>query len=219
MADLKVSVRDTAGTVFSKGRFTRERIFESATREFAQKGYAGARIDDIAREAGVNRQRLYAYFGDKEGLFREVWKRTFELIYQEDREFLDLNEEDVPELGTIILDRYMAFHDRHPEFWRIFVMENLLGGSHGRPGRPSDEQPFSHLRSLYVRGQESGVYRPEVSFESFIFVLMAVSFFYISNMKTMSDTLGTDLADPDVKNRMVREIALMMFHRESADER
>ncbi|RKX97359.1 MAG: hypothetical protein DRZ90_06540, partial [Spirochaetes bacterium] len=46
-----------------KGRATRSRIFEVATKEFAMKGYAGARIDVIAREAKINKQRIYAYFG------------------------------------------------------------------------------------------------------------------------------------------------------------
>ncbi len=40
------------------------------------------------------------------------------------------------------------------------------------------------------------------SFETFIFVLTGISFFYASNMKTMSDTLGSDLSDPDIKAKM-----------------
>lgn len=86
-----------------KGRATRSRIFEVATKEFAMKGYAGARIDVIAREAKINKQRIYAYFGDKEGLFVEVWKRTSELIYEKTQEFLDLGEKDVPDLGLSLI--------------------------------------------------------------------------------------------------------------------
>lgn len=194
-----------------KGRATRDRIFEVATREFSLKGFAGARIDEIAREAGINKQRIYAYFGDKDGLFLEVWKRTFELIYEEDREFLDLTEKDIPELGRIVLAAYMDFHEKHPEFWRIFVMENQFGGRHGRPGHSRDDTPFGHLRDLYSLGQDRAVYSKDVSFETFIFVLTGISFFYASNMKTMSDTLGSDLSDPDIKAKMSDEICLMMF--------
>jgi AcrR family transcriptional regulator len=200
-----------SGAPSPKGRATRNRIFEAAAREFSLKGYAGARIDEIALEAGINKQRIYAYFGDKDGLFLEVWKRTFELIYEEDREYLDLTEEDVPELGRIILAGYMDFHEKHPEFWRIFVMENLFGGRHGRPGHNRDDTPFGHLRELYMLGQKKGDYSDKVSFETFIFVLTGISFFYASNMKTMSDTLGTDLSDPEIKEKMMHEICLMMF--------
>lgn len=201
-----------------KGRATRNRIFEVATREFSLKGFSGARIDEIAREAGINKQRIYAYFGDKDGLFLEVWKRTFELIYEEDREFLDLTEEDIPDLGRKILSGYMAFHEKHPEFWRIFVMENLFGGRHGRPGHGREDAPFGHLRDLYSTGQDRAVYSKDVSFETFIFVLMGISFFYASNMKTMSDTLVSDLSDPDVKEKMLSEICLMMFGERSRHE-
>ena len=54
---------------------TRKRILDAASAEFAAKGFAGARVDAIAREASINKRMLYHYFGDKEGLFREVLRR------------------------------------------------------------------------------------------------------------------------------------------------
>jgi AcrR family transcriptional regulator len=54
---------------------TQQRILEAALEEFAGKGFAGARVDVIARRARINKRMLYHYFGDKEGLFREVLRR------------------------------------------------------------------------------------------------------------------------------------------------
>src|SRR4051794_4820714 len=54
---------------------TQQRILEAAFKEFAEKGFAGARVDEIARSAGVNKRMLYHYFGAKEALFREVLRR------------------------------------------------------------------------------------------------------------------------------------------------
>src|SRR5207245_2675783 len=51
---------------------TRERIRRAARREFVAKGFAGARVDAIARSAAVNKRMLYHYFGDKEALYRAV---------------------------------------------------------------------------------------------------------------------------------------------------
>jgi TetR/AcrR family transcriptional regulator len=51
---------------------TRERILEVATDEFAAKGFAGARVEEIARGAQVNKQLLYYYFGSKQALYDEV---------------------------------------------------------------------------------------------------------------------------------------------------
>jgi AcrR family transcriptional regulator len=54
---------------------TQQRILEAALEEFAAKGFAGARVDVIAQRARINKRMLYHYFGDKEGLFREVLRR------------------------------------------------------------------------------------------------------------------------------------------------
>jgi TetR/AcrR family transcriptional regulator len=54
---------------------TRARILSAALKEFAANGFAGARVDAIARRAAINKRMLYHYFGDKEGLFRAVLRR------------------------------------------------------------------------------------------------------------------------------------------------
>jgi AcrR family transcriptional regulator len=54
---------------------TQERILAAALREFSEKGFAGARVDRIARRARVNKRMLYHYFGNKESLFREILAR------------------------------------------------------------------------------------------------------------------------------------------------
>jgi TetR/AcrR family transcriptional regulator len=57
---------------------TQERILEAAFREFAFNGFAGARVDKIARRASINKRMLYHYFGDKRALFREVLRRKID---------------------------------------------------------------------------------------------------------------------------------------------
>jgi AcrR family transcriptional regulator len=54
---------------------TRARILSAALKEFAANGFTGARVDAIARRAAINKRMLYHYFGDKEGLFREVLRQ------------------------------------------------------------------------------------------------------------------------------------------------
>jgi TetR/AcrR family transcriptional regulator len=48
------------------------RIGAAAREEFARRGYAGARVDQIARRAGVNKQLLFYYYHSKRGLFQAV---------------------------------------------------------------------------------------------------------------------------------------------------
>jgi len=56
-------------------RRSRERILSAALKEFAAKGFAGARVDAIARRASINKRMLYHYFGDKEELFKAILRR------------------------------------------------------------------------------------------------------------------------------------------------
>src|SRR2546427_2012489 len=58
---------------------TREQILSAALQEFSAKGFAGARVDVIARRAAINKRMLYHYFGDKAGLFREVDRKSTRL--------------------------------------------------------------------------------------------------------------------------------------------
>ena len=51
---------------------TRRRILDAALKVFAECGFAGARVNEIAHRAATNKRMLYHYFGDKEGLFRAV---------------------------------------------------------------------------------------------------------------------------------------------------
>jgi AcrR family transcriptional regulator len=62
-------------TVCRNPRQSQERILDAALKEFAAQGFAGARVDAIARRARINKRMLYHYFGDKKHLFREVLRR------------------------------------------------------------------------------------------------------------------------------------------------
>lgn len=55
---------------------TRTRILDAALQEFSAEGFAGARVDTIARLAGCNKQLIYHYFKDKGGLYEAVTVRA-----------------------------------------------------------------------------------------------------------------------------------------------
>jgi hypothetical protein len=67
----------------SKSENSKYKILKAARKVFAEKGYDGARVDEIAREAGINKAMLYYYFSSKENILREVII-NISLIYKED---------------------------------------------------------------------------------------------------------------------------------------
>jgi AcrR family transcriptional regulator len=71
----------------------RAKILDAASRAFAEEGFAGARVDEIARRAGVNKAMLYYHVGDKRALYGEVLKRNFGRIEK-------ALEENLPDEGS-----------------------------------------------------------------------------------------------------------------------
>ena len=103
---------------------TRQRILDAALAEFADKGYAGARVREIAQRAGVNSQLISYYFGGKEGLYNELmatWHRQEALMAQEDASFAD---------GIV---GYLRAFAARPELLRMFAWEGLTRQAGPRP--------------------------------------------------------------------------------------
>ena len=67
-----------AKTIPKKGKpLIYDKILKSATTEFAAKGFAGARMDEIARQAKINKAMIYYHIGDKKSLYDAVLNSSF----------------------------------------------------------------------------------------------------------------------------------------------
>src|SRR5437667_11802135 len=86
-----VSSLSKGGRAGSRGEpeKTRAAILKAALEEFAHEGVTGARTDEIARSAGVNKALLYYYFKDKEGLYSAVLEQVFSGLYSRVNAVLD----------------------------------------------------------------------------------------------------------------------------------
>ena len=62
----------------NKDQSTEQKILHAAKKVFHQKGYEGARMQDIADEAGINKALLHYYFRKKENLFDRVFQETLQ---------------------------------------------------------------------------------------------------------------------------------------------
>ena len=190
---------------------TQTKILAAARDVFSAQGFHGATIDEIALAAQVNKQRIYAYFHNKEGLFAAVLKDCFQAIVTAEKSFFNLLDEDIPHLGEILLRHYLAFHEQHPYFWRLIAWENLDGGKHIAVLEGLRDQAFAHLRELYRKGQKMAIYSQTVSFETFIYVLSAISYFYYSNQHTLVKTLNLNLFDPAIRDWIMEQSLKLIF--------
>jgi len=184
---------------------TREKILKTARKLFALKGFHGVSVDEIAEKADVNKQRIYAYFDSKSGLFEASLLSAFSDVNSEDDKLLALSEKSIPDLSAIILEHYMNTHEEYPDFRRLISWANLEADNFFRCLKNIKEKSFSHLRQLYGKGQKKGFFKKNVSFETYIFSLMAISFFYYSNRQTMRNTLSSDFFSRQGVTTLVHE--------------
>lgn len=98
----------------SSKRETLERIFAAAKREFAAKGLAGARIDDIAREAGITKQLIYHYFRSKDELFGTILDESSQAVFAA-LQHLDLEQLPPTQAVKTLLERMFELYRDDPE--------------------------------------------------------------------------------------------------------
>ncbi len=96
---------------------TKARLLEAAAGEFGEYGIAGARVQRIAAAAGVNKQLIYAYFGDKEQLFETVLRGVLADI----AEAVPVDPDDLPGYVGQMFDYVLTHHDR----MRLFFWDKL----------------------------------------------------------------------------------------------
>ena len=195
-----------------RAKITRQQILTAATAEFSQKGLHGARVDEIAKRAAVNKERIYAYFGSKEQLFRETLREAISEIISEEQTLLTQLAQDPTRMTEVTLEHYLGFLERHPHFWRLLAWENLSGGAEAEALSGVREQTFKEMRQLYQQRQKLGMFNKSISFEAFIFTLSAVSFFLFSNRLTMERTLQLNLAIPATRKQLMAEVLTLIRH-------
>lgn len=113
-------------TVSAQATQTRQALLAAARTEFAAHGLAGGRTDRIAELAGVNKQRIYAYFGSKEGLFAAVIGHALD-------ELLGIvpfpTQGDRAARIADYVSSVATFHREHPELLRLLQWEALQLGT------------------------------------------------------------------------------------------
>ncbi|MGI5867813.1 MAG: TetR/AcrR family transcriptional regulator [Kiritimatiellia bacterium] len=191
---------------------TREIILNTAREMFSAKGFDGARIDEIANAAGINKQRIYAYFNNKAGLFTAVLKASFATLFAEEQRLLALGPEDLAQLPEEILTCYFDIHERHPEIWRLLAWENLAGAKHAESLAGLQEPIYAHIGKLYRLGQERGNFDKDIPFEAFVFTLLAVAYFMESNRRTLAKSLGLDLSTRRKRDQLGGAILRLISH-------
>ena len=166
---------------------TKRKIKEAATAEFAQYGLDGTTVEQIAKKAGVNKERVYNYFGGKRDLFAHVLRDELVKVAQA-VPVESFATEDVGEYAGRVYD----YHLEHPELERLLRWEGLAFDA----GNPDDEQRLALYRdktAAVEAGQRAGSVTEEIDADHMIFLILSLAGWWssvpqVARMLTGSDT-------------------------------
>ncbi|MBB4931115.1 AcrR family transcriptional regulator [Lipingzhangella halophila] len=146
---------------------TKARILEAATREFAEYGIAGARVDRIAVSASANKRAIYDYFGDKEQLFTKVLSDACSRLSSE----VPLEEgDDLAEYAVRVHD----YHREHPEFLRLLMWEELYYREGPIPAEEWRTERYRRKTGIVAAAQREGRVRCDVRPDALLFMLLSL---------------------------------------------
>jgi TetR/AcrR family transcriptional regulator len=184
---------------------TREMILAGALAEFSQKGFDGARIDEIALRAGVNKNLLYHHFGSKDGLFSALLERTYDTIRtrQNDLQLRSLDPVNGMRKLVIFTGRIWV---QWPEFLRLLQSENLHGGRHAKASTtiPSLYNPLlDTINGLLERGTRAGVFRSGVDPVDLYISISSLTAHYLTHHHTFEAIFQRRMMTPErIKQRL-----------------
>lgn len=177
---------------------TKLEILAVATQEFADRGFAGVRVDEIAAQTRTTKRMIYYYFGSKELLYIAALEKAYEAIRitEQSVDIDNLNPvQAVRKLAELTFDR----HEANPNFSRLVSHENMqraqfITADGGFPGL--DRPVIKMLQRALEQGRLEGAFRRDIDVFDVHMLISSFCFFRINNQYTFAANFGRNLVDP-----------------------
>lgn len=176
---------------------SRRLLLDAALDEFSAKGYAGARVQDIADRAGVNKQLINYYFGGKEGLHAALLQRWRE------RE-ATFNDPSVPFEEVAV--RYLRHVLDDPRGTRLSAWRGLTENLDELP--PGDREDLSDLR----RRQAEGELADDLDPAAVMLAVMAMVAAPVTMPLAVRRVFGLDPDSPEFRERYIEQLRRILRH-------
>lgn len=186
-----------------KTAITRQNILDAAEAEFAKNGLAAARVDAIARRAGVNKQMIYIHYQSKENLYSVVLQTVYRRLSQYEDILANSSFTGIDTIRKIILE-YFEFLLNNPSFVRLVLWENLNNADYAGNVHTT---LFSGAKKLLCEGVNRGVFRGDLDIEQTVISLNLFCFSAFSNIKTVSKLMRRDIGTREELLKRAEHIA------------
>ncbi len=177
----------------------RSAILAAARSEFSAKGLTGARVNEIAARAGVNKQLIYYYFGSKEDLYRTALEVVYTEIRTQERS-LKLGDMQPEEAMATLIGFSFDYLAQHPDFIGLLNHENAQGAQHVRDSsaiRDTNSPLIELIAKTLARGIRARVFRRGIDPVEFYISVAGMSYFFFSNRLTLASIFGRELSSAE----------------------
>ncbi|HNY66986.1 MAG TPA: TetR/AcrR family transcriptional regulator [Deltaproteobacteria bacterium] len=184
-----------------------EMIIDAALEVFREKGYANARMADIARRAGVSYGLVYHYFGSKEVLFDLIvetwWNDLYTMMDREKKATGDFSDKLIH-----IIQFFLETYVQRPNLISIFVSEVCRSSVyHTEEGLSKFLKFFSLCEEIMLEGQKRGLLKEDVPTHHLTYIFYGAIETFISVM-----VLGKEPLTKKRQERAVHAIMEVFMH-------
>ncbi|MFC9999270.1 TetR/AcrR family transcriptional regulator [Nocardia sp. NPDC127526] len=177
---------------------TRGRLLAAALDVFAAKGFAGARVQEIADRAGVNKQLITYYFGGKDGLYQTLQQQWLQIEGGFAAPDLPLDELAAAYLRNGFEDSRMS---------RLLAWEGLAESS-GAPPVDYAPEDLSDLR----RRQAEGQFPADIDPGAFLLTVMGAALVPTVLPQVVRRVTGLDPDSPEFQRFYIEQIQRLIRH-------
>ena len=192
---------------------TKRDILVAAREEFVEHGLDGARVDRIAERAGANKRMLYHYVGNKEALYACVLLEAYREI-RDGEAALHLGELPPAQAMEKLVGFTFDHFREHPWFLRLLATENIQRAAfiNAIPEIRALHSPLvAQIREVLAAGEAMGIFRAGVDPVQLYITVAGISYFYMSNIHTLSVIFDTPLdSEPAMAARRAHGIAVVL---------
>ena len=187
---------------------TKRDILAVATKEFADHGLSGARVDAIAARTRTTKRAIYYYFGSKEALYIAVLEKAYGDIRAVEA---SLHLEDLEPEAAIrkLVDYTITYHEENPDFARLVSIENIHRAEYLTVSKSIQSLNVAIIRiteDIVRRGQEQGIFRVDTDPVDLHMLISAFCFFRVSNRYTFGAIFNQDFSRPECLEKHKRMI-------------
>ena len=194
----------------SRGLDTRDRVLQVSLSLFADRGYRGTSLRDIAKRIGIKAPSLLHHFPSKQQLYRAVLEQIFNAMEDSARLVMASPGGPQEQMRKAITDA-IDFIARKPDAMKLLSKEFADESGVGRPVMKRRLPPFNAIGVNFIcRGQREGAFRSELDSFNFLQTLNSIITGYFTTAAVVKRLWNVNLFDPKSIEHRKREVIDMV---------